>query len=196
LPISNGIPSDGILAATYAIGAVLTSGNLIIENVDHVELMSFYGALHRIGANFDFKDDILHIHGKQSLQAIPKLQTSIYPGFPTDIQSPFGVLLTRCQGDSLIFETLFENRLGYLFELEKMGAKIRFINNHQAEVSGITKLKGAEVSSLDLRAGCSMVLAGIIAEGETSISNIQYIKRGYENFVENMTNLGIKITEN
>jgi UDP-N-acetylglucosamine 1-carboxyvinyltransferase len=113
------VPSDGLLVGTYAIASLITEGELIIKNVNHSELMSFYGALQRTGALFELQKNKLKVYRSPNLQAIKKLQTSIFPGFSTDLQSPFGVLLTQCEGESLIFETLFENRLIYLSELEK-----------------------------------------------------------------------------
>ncbi|MCF7812422.1 UDP-N-acetylglucosamine 1-carboxyvinyltransferase [Candidatus Gracilibacteria bacterium] len=187
------IPPDGLLVGTYAIAGLLTKGELLIRNVDHTELFSFYGALKRIGAEFEMKEKALHVFSNKKLHAIPKLQTAIYPGFSTDLQSPFGVLLTQCEGESLIFETLFENRLTYLHELEKMGADVEFLNAHQAKVQGPVKLKGTEVQSWDLRAGAAMVLAGLVARGTTKVTNIQYIDRGYEHFEENLQKLGAKI---
>ena len=187
------IPTDGLLVGTYAIAALLTEGELIIKNVNHRELFSFYGVLKRLGAQFEMLDDALHIKPSPNLKAIPKVQTAIYPGFSTDLQSPLGVLLTQCEGDSILFETLFENRLTYLLELEKMGAKVQILNPHQARISGKTKLRAAEVQSWDLRAGAAMVLAGLIAEGYTKVTNIDYIDRGYEDFVENLNALGANI---
>ncbi len=184
------IPTDGLLVGTYAIAATLTGGDLLIKNVDHRELLSFYGAFKRVGAKFELLDNALHVLPVEKLTAIPKLQTAIFPGFSTDLQSPFGVLLTQCEGESMVFETLFENRLTYLQELEKMGAKVTSLNPHQARIFGKTKLKGAEVQSWDLRAGAAMVLAGLAAEGTTIVSNVEYIDRGYENFPENLTRLG------
>ena len=184
------IPTDGLLVGTYAIAATLTKGDLLIKNVDHRELLSFYGAFKRIGANFELLENALHVKPVGKLTALTKLQTAIFPGFSTDLQSPFGVLLTQCEGESLVFETLFENRLTYLQELEKMGAKVQMLNPHQARIFGQTKLKGAEVQSWDLRAGAAMVLAGLAAEGMTRVSNVEYIDRGYENFPENLTKLG------
>jgi UDP-N-acetylglucosamine 1-carboxyvinyltransferase len=185
------IPPDGILVGTYAIAGILTRGNLTIHNVNHEELYSFYGLLKRAGAAFEMRDRGLKIlPNAKPLTAIPKVQTAIFPSFSTDLQSPMGVLLTQCEGVSQIFETLFENRLTYLNELEKMGAKIEILNAHQARITGIARLKGAEVTSWDLRAGAAMVLAGLIAEGNTKITNIEYIDRGYENFVENLQSLG------
>lgn len=188
------VPPDGVLAGTYAVGAIVTDGHLKIHGVDHFELFSFYGLLKRAGVNFEMKGNTLEIFPSlDSLQALPKIQTAIFPGFPTDLQSPMGLLATQCQGESLIFETLFENRLSYLGELEKMGAKVEILNAHQAKITGKTNLCGAEVQSWDLRAGATVVLAGLIAEGTTRVTNIQYIDRGYEYFVENLQKLGADI---
>ncbi|HEY5714169.1 MAG TPA: UDP-N-acetylglucosamine 1-carboxyvinyltransferase [Candidatus Gracilibacteria bacterium] len=188
------IPSDYLLAGTYAIAGVLTSGNLEIQNVNHTEMLSFYAMLKKTGAQFSFTGDTLRIEGDQGgLQSVGNVKTAIFPGFPTDLQSPFGVLLTQCDGESIIFETLFENRLTYLSELEKMGAKVHIMNAHQAMIKGKTPLKAAQVQSWDIRAGAAMVLAGLVAEGVTMINNISYIDRGYEKFDENLVRLGAKL---
>lgn len=187
------IPPDGLLVGTYAVAATLTQGEVLIKNVDHGELFSFYGAFKRVGGNFEMLENALKIMPSSGLRAISKLQTAIFPGFSTDLQSPFGVLLTQCKGESLIFETLFENRLAYLAELEKMGAQVEILNAHQARITGPVSLRGTEVQSLDLRAGAAMVLAGLIAEGKTHVTNINYIDRGYEHFEKNLKNLGAKI---
>ncbi len=187
------IPSDGLLAGTYAIAGWLTGGELKINNVTHEDLFSFYGACKKINANFEMEDNVLRVLPSPNLVAIPKVQTAIFPGFSTDLQSPFGVLLTQCKGTSKVFETLFENRLSYLAELEKMGAKIEILNSHEARIFGQVKLKGSEVQSWDLRAGAAMVLAGLIAEGTTRVTNIDYIDRGYENFEQNLQSCGAKI---
>ena len=188
------IPPDGILVGTYAIAGLLTGGEMEIGNVNHAELFSFYGILQQIGARFEMADEkTLKIFPSQNLKAISKVQTAISPGFPTDLQSPLGVLLTQCEGVSMIFETLFENRLTYLSELEKMGAKIEILNAHQAKITGKTPLQAAQVQSWDLRAGAAMVLAGLVAEGETQVFNIDYIDRGYENFAQNLARMGAKV---
>lgn len=187
------IPPDGLLVGTYAIAGIITGSEIEIENVNHQELFSFYGILKRIGVQFEMLDKKLKILPSPNLEAVPKVQTAIFPGFSTDLQSPMGVLLTQCQGETVIFETLFENRLSYLFELEKMGANMQIINAHQAKITGPSKLRGTEVQSWDLRAGAAMVLAGLIAEGTTKVTNIDYIDRGYENFVENLRDMGAKI---
>ncbi len=188
------IPPDGILAGTYAIAAILTGGEMQIKNVDHFELFSFYGLLKRAGVDFEMNGNVLAIKPQiKKLVAIPKIQTAIFPGFASDLQSPMGLLATQCEGTSMIFETLYEGRLTYLNELEKMGAKVTFLNAHQAKVTGVTDLKGAEVQSWDLRAGATVVLAGLIAKGTTKVTNIEYIDRGYEYFVETLQQLGADI---
>jgi len=187
------IPPDGLLVGTYAIAALLTQSEILIENVDHKELLSLYGILKRMNAQFEMLDGALKVLPSPHLISPPKVQTAIYPGFSTDLQSPLGVLLTQSKGKTNLFETLFENRLTYLLELEKMGADIEISNPHQAIIKGPKKLRAATVQSWDLRAGAAMVLAGLIAKGKTKITNIDYIDRGYENFVENLQSLGAKI---
>lgn len=187
------IPADGILVGTYAIASILTRGDVTLHNVNHRELYSFYGALRRTGAQFDLQANKLRVTGTKKLTAIPKVHTAIYPGFSTDLQSPFGLLLTQCEGTSVVFETLFENRLTYLSELEKMGAKVEIMNAHQARLTGIAHLRGSTVQSWDLRAGAAMVLAGLAAEGVTKVTNIDYIDRGYEYFDQTLRALGASI---
>ena len=121
------------------------------------------------------------------------LRTAVYPSFPTDLQAPFAVLMSQAHGVSKIFETLFEGRLNYLFELEKMGAKVEILNPHQAIVIGPTPLRGVPISSCDIRAGAAMVIAALAAEGETEISNIKYIDRGYEKMEDKLLALGAHI---
>ena len=117
----------------------------------------------------------------------------IFPGFPTDLQAPMGVAMTQAKGVSRIFETLFEGRLAYLYELEKMGAHIEILNSHQALIIGPTPLKGRIVASNDIRAGAAMVLAGLCAEGVTTITDVRYIERGYDRLDEKLSSLGAKI---
>ncbi len=117
----------------------------------------------------------------------------IFPGFPTDLQAPMGVLMTQAKGVSRIFETLFEGRLAYLYELEKMGAHIEILNSHQSLIIGPTPLKGRLVASNDIRAGAAMVLAGLCAEGQTTITDVRYIERGYDKLDEKLRSLGAKI---
>ena len=135
------------------------------------------------------RDEIRVHNSHESLHAV-HIQTNVYPGFPTDLQSPFTLLLTQAEGTSRIHETLFEGRLNWLVEIEKMKGHIAILNPHEALIFGKTELRGAMVSSWDLRAGVTMLIAGMIARGETKIVNAEYIERGYEDIVGKIQKLG------
>jgi len=186
------VTPDYLEVGTFAIAALLTGGQVRIENVVPKQLDSFFQKLEEIGAKFFVGPDYLEIQPMNKLNAC-EIKTAVFPGFPTDLQAPFGVLLTQAKGKSRIFETLFEGRMNYLFELEKMGARIEMLNSHQAVVFGGGRLKGASVASCDLRAGAAVVLAALSARGRSEVSNIEYIDRGYENFEEKLKNLGADI---
>ncbi|MEK7672682.1 MAG: UDP-N-acetylglucosamine 1-carboxyvinyltransferase [Patescibacteria group bacterium] len=187
------ITGDYLEAGTFAIAAVATHGHLLIEGIDTDDLDSFLQKLEEIGGKFKVNKDSLEIFPSDELVATKMLRTAVHPSFPTDLQAPFTVLLTQAKGVSKVFETLFEGRLNYLFELEKMGAHVEFLNPHQALIIGPKKLKNVPISSWDIRAGAAMVIAALIAEGSTEISNINYIDRGYENFDEKLRNIGADI---
>jgi len=180
-------------AGTFSIAAVITNSEIVINNVVEKQLDSFWQKLKEVGANFEIKNNKVYFYKWKKLNSIEKLQTAVFPGFATDLQAPFAVLLTQIEGRSMIFETLFEGRLNYLFELEKMGAKINISNPYVAYIDGPTKLKGCSIASCDIRAGAAMVLASLIADGVTEITNINYIDRGYERLDEKLNNLGAKI---
>lgn len=187
------ITGDYLEAGTFAIAAVATKGDVIIEGVETEQLDSFFQKLGEMGAKFSLEDNRIHIKPANSLKAPTPLRTSVHPGFPTDLQAPLTVLLTKAKGVTKVFETLFEGRLNYLFELEKMDAKVEILNPHQAIIIGPRKLKGCPISSCDIRAGAAMVIAALMAEGETEISNINYIDRGYERLNEKLAGLGADI---
>lgn len=190
------VTGDYLEAGTFAIAAVLTNGSVTIKGIDPHQLDSFWQKLTETGANFKLGKDFIKINPHKILKPIEKLRTAVFPSFPTDLQAPFTVLLTQTKGKSHIHETLFEGRLNYLVELEKMGANVEILNPHQAIVIGPTKLKGAEISSCDIRAGAGMVLAALVANGTTTINNINYIDRGYERLEEKFTKLGAIIKRN
>ena len=121
------------------------------------------------------------------------LDTRTYPGFPTDLQSPYAVLMTQANGKSQIFETLFEGRFLYLDELKMMNAKAEVLSPHIIQIYGPTKLKANHISSRDIRGGAALVIAAMLAEGDTIISDIEYIDRGYEKMDEKLRNAGVKI---
>ncbi len=190
---SYSITGDYLEAGTFATAAVGTKGNVKITGINPDHLDSLWQKLDEVGAHFKLGKDSVEVGGPQNLNAVKILRTAVYPSFATDLQAPFTVLLTQAKGVSKVFETLFEGRLNYLFELEKMGAHIEFLNPHQALVIGKTPLKGIPISSCDIRAGAAMVVAALIADGETEISNINYIDRGYEKLQEKLEALGAEI---
>jgi UDP-N-acetylglucosamine 1-carboxyvinyltransferase len=175
------VTPDYLEAGTFALAGLLTGGHVRIESVVPKQLDSFFQKLQEVGANFFVGPNFLEIKPTKKFNPI-EIKTAVFPGFPTDLQAPFGVLLTQAQGKSRIFETLFEGRLNYLFELEKMGARVEVFNPHQAVVFGGDKLRGAKIASCDLRAGAAMVLAALSAKGISEITNVEDIDRGYENF--------------
>lgn len=187
------ITPDYLEVGTYALAAVLTNGTVKIKNIVPDHLDSFWQKLEEVGANFELGKNYVQIKPHGKLVAVEKLQTAVHPAFPTDLQAPFAVLLTQCEGTSKIHETLFEGRLNYLAELERMGASAEILNPHQALVRGARQLKGAQIVSHDIRAGAAMVLAALIAKGQTEISDINYIDRGYEELDVKLRQLGAKI---
>jgi len=187
------ITGDYLEAGTFAIAAAATQSDIIIKGIDANQLDSFWQKLEEAGIKFELSENSAHIFPSKKLDAVKILRTAVYPSFPTDLQAPFAVLLTQAHGVSKIFETLFEGRLNYLFELEKMGGHIEYLNPHQALIIGQTILKPLAISSCDIRAGAAMVVAALIAKGKTEISNINYIDRGYEKFDEKLRKLGADI---
>lgn len=184
---------DLIEAGTFAIAAVATKSELIIKNVvlDHLDLV--FDKLREMGAKFEFDGENVKIIPVGMLTSA-KIEARIFPGLPSDLQAPFGVLTTQAQGTSLIHDTLYEGRLGYVNELNKMGANAIICDPHRALISGPTQLYGAEITSFDLRAGATMIIAALVAQGESTISNIEQIDRGYENIEERLRNIGADIT--
>ena len=126
------------------------------------------------------------------LSLFSTITTAVYPGFPTDLQQPFTVLLTQCRGKSKVIETIWENRFMHIPYLNTLGADIT-VKNQTATILGPTKLKGTSVVATDLRAGAAMVVAGLLAEGKTTITHVEHILRGYEKIVEKLTDVGAKI---
>lgn len=185
--------ADYIEAGTLVIAAVLTNGDVKVKECPVMHLDSFWQKLTEVGARFDIEGSTVHVKPHGGLTAVEKLQTSVYPGFATDLQAPFTLLLTQCEGTSKVHETLFEGRLNYLGELERMGADLELLNPHQAVIRGVSRLKAAPIVSYDLRAGAAMVLAALIADGESAISDINYIDRGYENFEGKLRAMGAQI---
>ncbi|MDD3120269.1 MAG: UDP-N-acetylglucosamine 1-carboxyvinyltransferase [Candidatus Gracilibacteria bacterium] len=186
--------SDYIESGTFIVfGALAAKKYIDIKNARIADLTVFLEKAEEAGVKFeDLGNDILRVHKCNNLKAVD-IQTNVYPGFPTDLQSPFSVLLSQANGISKIHEVLFEGRLNYLIELEKMKGHPAILNPHEALIFGKTQLKGTTVSSWDLRAGVAMIIAGTIAKGITHITNVEYIERGYENIIGKLDKLGVKV---
>ncbi|MEK7545292.1 MAG: UDP-N-acetylglucosamine 1-carboxyvinyltransferase [Patescibacteria group bacterium] len=191
--VTHEIMGDYLEAGTFAVAAAITGGDVTISGLSMHHLDSFWQKFEEAGVPYEIKGDTIRIQGSQKMKAIAMIKTAVHPNFPTDLQAPFAVLLTQAEGVSKIFETLFDGRLSYLFELEKMGARFEMLNPHQAIIIGKTELTGADIASCDIRAGAAMILAALAAKGQTSISNIVYIDRGYERIVEKFQSLGADI---
>ncbi len=189
------VPFDYLEAGAFAIAALVTRGKVRLHGVDHLHLLSFLDTLRRFGGvwRYDAAGQELFVDGEISSLSAGEVRTNIFPGFPTDLQAPIGVLMTQAHGVSRVFERLYEGRMAYLYELEKMGAHVEILNAHQALIIGPSALKGRVVASNDIRAGAAMVLAALCAEGESTITDVRYIERGYDRLEEKLRSLGAKI---
>lgn len=187
------VTPDYLEAGAFTIAALITKGKIRLHGADPEHLVSFLATLKRMGAIIKREEDVLFVDGELSLLKALEVRTNIFPGFPTDLQAPMGILMSQAKGVSRIFERLFEGRMAYLYELEKMGAHVEILNAHEALIIGPTELRGRMVSSNDIRAGAAMVLAGLCAQGETIITDVRYIERGYDRFDEKLTSLGADI---
>ncbi len=194
-PVEFRVPFDYLEAGCFVIAALVTKGKLRLRDVDIDDLIVFLDVIRRAGGlwKYDSAERVLFVDGELSILQNMKVQTGIHPGFPTDLQAPIGVLMTQAKGVSRIFECIFEGRLAYLYELEKMGIHMEILNAHQALIIGPTPLKGRTVASNDIRAGAAMVLAGLCAEGRTIVTDVQYIERGYDRLDEKLRSVGAKI---
>ena len=183
---------DYIEAGTYMILASIIGKQVTISNIipDHLE--SLISKLEDIGVPMEIGIDFIRISAPDKLMAT-NIKTQVYPGFPTDLQQPMATLLTQAVGKSIINETIWENRFLNLNELNKMGATTELLSNSKAVIVGPTKLHGKKVKATDLRAGASLVIAGLVADGKTTIENADYILRGYEGIVDKLTKVGAKI---
>jgi UDP-N-acetylglucosamine 1-carboxyvinyltransferase len=183
---------DRIEAGTYTIIGALLGKDLKISGIieDHIDAL--LSKLKEMGVDIKVKNNSLVINKPEQFKAI-NVKTLVFPGFATDLGQPMSVLLTQADGMSIFEETIYENRMGHIKYLQKMGANIR-VNDRTAIIVGKTPLKGEEVVATDLRAGAAMVIAGLIAKGTTKVNEIEHILRGYENIVEKLTGVGADIS--
>ena len=184
---------DMIEAGTYMAAVAATGGCVRVENIipKHMDIIS--SKLSEMGAFIEEDDDAITVTVNKRLRAV-NIKTAPYPGFPTDMHPQFSALFTTCDGVSEMNETVFEQRFRYVDELRKMGAVIN-INGKTARIAGVNRLSGATVKAVDLRAGAAMIIAGLAAEGETVITDVESIQRGYANIVNNFRALGADIED-
>lgn len=190
--VSHHVIPDRIEAGTFMVGAVMTGGNVLIKNIVPDHLKAVIAKLRECGAYIEMTDEGMIVRGDVRTINSTDIKTLPYPGFPTDMQSPFMALLTVAKGPSVVIETVFENRFMHVGEFNRMGANIKTDGNC-AIIPGNKSLTGAQVVATDLRAGAAVVLTGLVADGTTEVSQIYHVDRGYENFVEKLRALGANI---
>lgn len=190
--VEHKIIPDPIATVTYIIAGSVTPGTVNVKNIqlDHLDL--FLDKLEEIGVNFTKGNNSIKVEYSPNLKPA-RVQTFFYPGFPTDFLPFTSILLTQAQGKSLVHDPLYESRFNYLQELRKMGADIEIVDPHRAIIFGKTPLSGLNIESWDIRAGASLVVAALLAKGETTMNNIYQIDRGYENFEKKLQALGADI---
>ena len=183
---------DRIESGTFMVAAAISRGTVLVKNVlpDHVKPVM--AKLKECGVEVVVSDEGILVNADKGELISTDIKTLPYPGFPTDMQSPFMALLTTVEGTSAVIETVFENRYMHVKELRKMGASIK-VDGRCAIIEGGGKLHGAKVNATDLRGGAAVVLAGLVAEGRTEVDSIYHIERGYEHFVEKLRALGGRI---
>lgn len=201
------IMNDRIETASFASLAIANKGNIFIHGAEQRYLITFLNWVKKIGGKFEILNDGIRFFDSTKLKGVA-LETDVHPGFMTDWQQPFTIVLTQAEGVSIIHETVYENRFGYTDALNKMGAKIHLFKEclgsrpcrfshkdflHSAIIVGPTPLKGAKIQVPDLRAGFSYLIAALIAEGESELTGIETIERGYEGLKERLINLGADI---
>lgn len=182
---------DRIEAGTFMVAGAMTQGDIRIDNVLCEHLKPLIAKLREAGAVVEEDVDSVHVVGPEKLKAI-NIKTLPYPGFPTDMQAQVMAMMSIAEGKSQVTESVFENRFMHVQELRRMGANIES-SERKAIVSGVPKLLGCQVRATDLRAGAAMVLAGLVAEGNTEVTDIYHIDRGYENLVGKLRKLGANI---
>lgn len=187
------IPYDRIVAGTYLLAVAAAGGRARFENVPVEELTGLTDCLRNMGIGLQWQNDSVEVTSPAKYCAIPYLATEEYPGFATDLQPQMAAALTCAEGNSIIEERIFDNRFGYVEQLEKMGASV-MLDGRRLLIRGTTKLHGAEIEAGDLRGGAALIIAGLMADGVTYVKGCQYVERGYEDIVRDLSSLGARIT--
>lgn len=187
---------DRLETGSFLLLGALAARDLTIKNCEPEHVRSLIETLQYSGVTLEVNRNSIHVFGEKykngDLRAV-NIKTHEYPGFPTDLQSPMTIYLTQVGGESVVFETIFEGRLSYIYELVRMGANITMWDANRVMIKGSTPLKGKWLESPDIRTGYAFVIAGIIAKGETVIHNVYYIDRGYANIEERLKSIGVNI---
>lgn len=186
------VPADRIVAGTYLAAVLAAGGSVFLENAPVKQLEALLAVAEEMGSCVTVNEEGIGIDVIHRLRAVPYLKTEVYPGFPTDLQSPLMAGLAVAQGQSLIEESIFENRFRIVGDLQRMGADIEIVKN-KAYINGVDVLKGTEVEAEELRGGAALVVAGLAAEGKSVVKNRHFIERGYENICKDLRNLGADI---
>jgi UDP-N-acetylglucosamine 1-carboxyvinyltransferase len=187
---------DRIEAGTFAVAGAVTGGRVTLTGAPCEHMTAFLEVLDHAGVDAQCDADRITVDGSALREGGFRpcdIETGPYPGLATDIQPPTGVLLTQANGDSRVHEAIFEDRLEWLTELNRMGARVDIVDNHHATIHGPTPLRGADVEIGDLRAGASLILAALAAEGESTIHGAHHVERGYENIERKFADLGARI---
>ncbi|MHB1135787.1 MAG: UDP-N-acetylglucosamine 1-carboxyvinyltransferase [Coriobacteriia bacterium] len=190
-PVEHTTIGDRIEAGTFLVAGALTGGPVTVTGFDPVHLEMLFTKMRLSGCSFDVQGDSVTVTRSGAIHPVD-VATLPYPGFATDMQAQFMALMARAEGDSVITENVFENRFMFADEIKRMGADID-IEGHRAVVRGVRTLEGAPVVCPDLRGGAALVLAGLVAEGDTVVTDIHHIMRGYENFTGKLASLGADI---
>jgi UDP-N-acetylglucosamine 1-carboxyvinyltransferase len=190
-PIEHAIMPDRIEAGTFLVAAAITRGDVLVRDVVPEHLDAIVAKLRTAGAEIVPEEHGLRVRGKAEIQPVD-ITTQPYPGFPTDMQAQFMVLAARARGQSVITETIFENRYMHVQELARMGADI-VVDGRTSVIRGSTKLSGAKVMATDLRASASLILAGLVAEGVTEVLRVYHLDRGYERIERKLRGLGADV---
>jgi UDP-N-acetylglucosamine 1-carboxyvinyltransferase len=191
-PCEHSVIADRIASATYLLAGAVTGGDVSLQNADPVHLNAIIPLLEEAGCNVNIRCKTVRLKAPRRLNRIDKIVTQPYPGFPTDAQAPFTTLAAVANGTGVIVENIFESRFKHVPELLRMGAKIK-TEGRVAVIDGVERLYGAEVISPDLRGGAALVLAGLCATGQTTVRNIMYIDRGYEDIENTLCSLNADI---
>jgi len=182
---------DQIETGTLMIAAAATGGDVLITGAIPYHMEALSAKLLEMGVYIREEDDLIQVRGKRPLRAV-NIKTQVYPGYPTDLQQPMTALLALAQGTSVVTETIFESRFRYVEELKRMGANIRVIDR-VAIVDGVKRLSGARITATDLRGSMALVIAGLIAEGETEVLGTEFLRRGYEHLDTKLCSLGAEV---